>query len=261
MIPVPRAAPFPVVVLLALLGWALPACAEEVFVLENGSVLRGNAVRETPDGLVIRLSGFADDARVTVATSRIVRRYAGTQGIPPGSGGRPEARPTDLVARPADDLPRFEGRPWTPGPTVSGPVEEPSVQREGFFERLQRVVLMAMPRDPDSRSLLVLLLFGALIALVLLGSRLLEIEGASLATSALLASAFGTLLLAFVVYSETLLRADRALWVMPAASASWMALAWGVLRCGFAKVVLLLAFQVFSLGIVAFTAGAVLVAF
>ena len=42
---------------------------------------------------------------------------------------------------------------------------------------------------------------------------------------------------------------------------SWLALAFATVRCGFGKSVLLLAFLLFSLGVVTFTAGAVLVAF
>lgn len=246
---------------LVLLAQARPARAEEVFVLENGSVLRGTLLRETPDGLVIKLSGFfADDARVTVPASRVVQRYASRQGPPPTVPRAPALAATDGVAGDARDLPYVAGSPWTAPHLTLDPLEEPPPQREGFFERMRRVGLMAMPGDRTSQCVLALLLVGAMTALVLLGARLLEVEGATLTRALLQASAATTLLVALVLYRDTLLRADRALWVLPAAAGAWLTLAWGSLRCSFGKAVMLLAFQAFSLSIVVFTAGAVLVA-
>ena len=69
----------------------------------------------------------------------------------------------------------------------------------------------------------------------------------------------GALLMANVFADDYLLRADRAVWVLPLEALAWMTAALLVLRCGLGRAVLLLAFVLFSLGVVVFTAGAVLV--
>lgn len=249
------------VVLLALLGAVRPAWAEEVFVLENGVVLRGTAMRESGDEVVIRLSGFPEDARVTVATTQIVRRHAGSTGVPRRPAGAPALGYTDAPLAEADPLPRFAGRPWAAPSGELLPLEEPSLQREGFFARLGRVAHMATPEDPVTRLVLAGLFGIALLALVGLGGRLLEFEDLRLGHAALLAAGLGAALLADVAHADILLRADRATWVLPAQALAWVGLAWGSLRCGPGRAVLLLAFLLFSLGVVGFAAGAVLVAF
>lgn len=249
------------VVLLALLGWVRPACAEEVFVLDNGVVLRGTAMRESGAEVVIRLSGFPEDARVTVETARIVRRHAGSMGVPRLPAGAQVRDYTDAPLAGTDSLPRFAGRPWVAPSASLLPLEEPSVQREGFFQRLGRVVRMATPEDPVTRLVLAALFCIALLALVGLGGRLLEFEDLRVGHAALLAAGLGAIILADVVHAGELLRADRAPWVLPAQALAWVGLAWGALRCGPGRAVLLLAFLLFSLGVVGFAAGAVLVTF
>lgn len=256
-----RALPAIAVALLLHLACAAKARAEEVFELENGVVLRGTVARETGTEVVIRLSGFPEDARVTVQAARIVARRAGTLGRPrlPEASTRPAF--TDAPSAGDVPLPRFSGRPWSAAAPGLLPLEEPSVQREGFFERLPRVVAMAMPTDGPTRGLLAGLLYGTLLALVLLGGRLLEIEGLNLARAALLSAVLGGLLLADAVFRAALLRADRAPWVVPGQALAWLGVAWTTLRCGAGRAVLLLAFLLFSVGVAGFAAGAVLVAF
>lgn len=256
-----RALPLLSVVLFVLIGAVGLAQAEEVFELENGMVLRGTPARETADEVVIRLTGFPDDARITVATSRIVRRQPGTLGRPPAALRPTTSAYTDAPSPGDDSVPRLSGHAWRAPATHILPLEEPSVHREGFLERLHRVAHLAMPTDMTSRGVLAALFFVALLALIGSGARLLEVEGLSLADAALLAGALGFMVLADTLHADELLRADRALWLVPTQAAVWLALALGTLRCGLGKAVLLLAFLLFSLSVVTFAAGAVLVAF
>lgn len=245
---------------LAALG-ARAARADEVFVLDNGMVLRGTALKESASEVVVRLSDFAEDARVTVEVARIVSRRAGTAGRPQAVPHEARPRFTDGPTTWDADVPRLDGGTWARPALESEPLEEPSVRHEGFFERLGRVALLAMPGDAPTRAVLLLLYLAALLALVGLGGRLLEIEGLNLPRAATLAAALGAMVLSDALYRDLLLRADRALWIVPCQAAAWLALAFGLLRCDLGKGVLLLAFLLFSLGVVAFAAGAVLVAF
>lgn len=247
--------------LVLLCAWAGTARADEVFELDNGMVLRGTAVKESATEVVVRLNGFADEARVTVETARIVRRRPGNTGRPVGPVGAPLARATDLPHADGVDVPRLGSRTWTPPSLEAEPLEEPGVHREGFFERLRRVALMAMPNDTLTRIMLGTLFFAALLALLGLGGRLLEIEGLNLLRAGALAGALGVMVLSDALYRDILLRADRALWVVPTQAVAWLVLTFGLVRCTPGKAVLLLAFLLFSLAVVSFTAGAVLVAF
>jgi hypothetical protein len=247
--------------LVLLCAWAGTARADEVFELDNGMVLRGTSVRESATEVVVRLSGLSSEARVTVETARIVRRRPGNMGRPAAPTGAPLARATDLPSSGGVDVPSLGARTWTPPTVEAEPLEEPGAHREGFFERLRRVALMAMPNDIATRIALGTLFFAALLALVGLGGRLLEIEGLSLARTGVLAGALGVMVLSDALYRDMLLRADRAPWVVPAQAAVWLALTFGIVRCTVPKAVLLLAFLLFSLAVVSFTAGAVLVAF
>ena len=242
---------------------ASPAArADEVFVLDNGMVLRGTAVAQNENGVVIRLADFVEDARVTVAPARIVKRYD-TRGWRATSGARgPMAFATDApAAADAGDTPApYTGRPWNSAVVESAPLDEPSAVHETFFARLRRLGLMALPSDTLSRVTLAVLLCAALLALSLLGGRLLEIEGLGPIPAVLLSAAFGSMVLADTLYSDLLLRADRALWVLPGQALAFVGLAWGTLRCELGRAVLLLAFMGFSLAVLVFAAGAVLMA-
>jgi hypothetical protein len=250
-----------VLVLLAAAGRR--AAAEDVLVLDNGSVLRGVVVKETDKTIVLRMSGFIEDARVTVDVRRIVRRYVSidkpTRTVM-GAPVTPRSLPTD-------------GPFWTPGAehvvepvpgTGVGPYEvheEPDLHGEGFFDRLARVVDMSMPPDTTSRTVLAGLAFLGLLALVALGARIVEIEGLTLGRAALLTALLGACLAADVWFRGDLLRADRALWVLPVQAAAWLVAAGALLRCGPSRAVLLLAFVTFGTGVTVFTGGAVLVTF
>mgnify|MGYP001812913423 FL=1 len=97
--------------------------------------------------------------------------------------------------------------------------------------------------------------------IVTLGCRLAEIENLGLDRSTVLASLLGLFLAADLFLHDTLLRADTATWVLPIQAGLWLAVAVPVLRCGFARSVLLFAFVMFSLAVLVFTAGAILVTF
>jgi hypothetical protein len=229
-------------------------------VLDNGMVLRGTAMSETKTQVVLRLTDFPDDARITLETSRIVQRRPGNVGKPVTVATTPLLRATDTPHGDVGGVPRLSG-PWKPATVNVEPLEDVTPTHESFVERLRRVALMAMPQELTSRILLGALFFIALLALVGLGGRLLEIEGLNFVRSSLLTLLLGGMVLADVMYRDVLLEADSALWVVPAQVVSWLALVFATVRCGFGKSVLLLAFLLFSLSVVAFTAGAVLVAF
>ena len=117
-----------------------------------------------------------------------------------------------------------------------------------------------MPKDPTSRAFLAALAFGILLCLVDLGTRMADVEGATLGRNTVLAFALGCLVAADSIWHEVFLRADRATWVVPAQLAVWVGVACLTVKCGFGWGVLLLAFTVFGGCLVAFASGAVLVA-
>jgi hypothetical protein len=255
-----RIALLPLVVLLALFAAAPAARADEVFVLDNGMVLRGTAMSETDKQVVLKLTDFPDDARITVETSRIVNRRPGNIGKPEVPLATAIARATDSPHGDVSSIPRLSGT-WKPTSLEIEPLEDITPPHESFVERLQRVTLMAMPQELAGRLILGGLFFVALLALVGLGGRLLEIEGLNLPRSAVLAAVLGGMVVADTIFRDVLLRADAAIWVVPAQVVAWLGLVFATLHCGFSKSVLLLAFMLFSLAVVTFTAGAVLVAF
>ena len=90
----------PVAVLLLLASLARPAAAEEVFVLDNGEVLRGWVVREDEEVVHVRLSGFMGEARIQVPARRIVRRFLSVEK----SSDRPATPQPDDWARTAQHV-------------------------------------------------------------------------------------------------------------------------------------------------------------
>jgi hypothetical protein len=252
----------PLVVVLLLLATAAPAwAAEEVFVLDNGMVLRGVEVRRTAEEVVIRLTDLGTDARVTVAASRIVRRYGFEEG------GRPPP-PMEALLHATDSTPpvvaaatRPAGQPScpiAPCEVMPLPLEDPSPRNESYFDRLGRLTLLALPADPLSQAALVFLGYLVLVLLVLIGGHLLEIPRLGLKKSMLLAAGFGAVLAALALGHASLLRADRALWVLPSLLLGTLGLGWALLRGPPRRAVLLVAFLGFSVSVVVFASGAVL---
>jgi hypothetical protein len=239
--------------LLAILA-ARPASAEEVVILDTGAVLRGMVVRETEDQIVLRLSGFAHEASVTVQRARIVRRFVAVEragATSPATSLAPEVDPI------FDTTPSYEIKSL---PTFADPVEPPP-SRESFFQRLARVVVMAIPTDPAGRASLTVLFLVALLTVVGMGGRIADIETMGIGRATILAAVLGAILVADVLYYPELLRADRAPWVLLGQGALWLGAAAATLRVGFGRTVLLFAFVLFSLTLVVFTAGAILMSF
>ena len=252
-----------------LLASAAPAAwaVEEVFVLDNGSTFRGQVIRADEADVEVQLSGFGRNARVTLARTRIVTRF-----VPVDTSARTEkVRIADAdwtaeaqeaeVPPPVEPEGAAEEAHGTDDGTPTLPAVEPSAKDEGFFHRLARVAMLSMPPSIAGRLALAGLFFVALLMLVMLGCRLAEIENLGLGRSAILASVMGLFLGADILLHDTLLRADVATWVLPVQAGLWLAMAVPVLRCGLARSILLFAFVMFSLAVLVFTAGAILVTY
>jgi hypothetical protein len=257
-----RRIPLLVLVVAGLLAAApRSARAEELFVLDNGTVFRGEVLRETEDELVVKLAGFGRDARVTLEKKRIVRRSVTRYT----SGPLAVPTPTETVREPeeAGERPSLDARPtWIETSSAERePVVEPPIHGENFFQRLARVAVLGLPKEPAGRVVLGALLLIALLAIVGMGGRMAEIETLSLGRATFLAALLGAALAADVFWHSHLLRADRALWVLPSQGFAWLAAAVATLRENVGRVVLLFAFVLFSVAIVVFSAGAILVTF
>ena len=257
---------------LAVLVAARAHAQEEVFVLDNGTTFRGEVVRANDEDVEVRLSGFGRNASVTLARARIVTRFVpvdartlpeavrlpdadwAAQSTPPDDR---EASPTAAAPEPTPDVGPEEAVPTT----TDVPEVEPALRDEGFFHRLARVAALSLPPSAAGRIALAGLLFVALLMLVMLGCRLAEIENLGLGRSAVLATVLGLFLGADVLLHDPLLRADVATWVLPVQAALWLAVAVPTLRCGLARSILLFAFVMFSLAVLLFTAGAILVTY
>jgi cbb3-type cytochrome oxidase subunit 3 len=248
----------PVGILLLLASLARPAAAEEVFVLDNGEVLRGWVVREDEEVVHVRLSGFMGEARVQFPAKRIVRRFLSVEK----SSDRPTTPKPDDWARTAKHVAAVpDVVPHERNLLHQIPAEEPSLRDEGFFRRMARVIVLSVPRDLPGRSILGLLLFGALLSLVALGGRVAEIDTMGAARAVALALLLGGFLALDVYLYKEVLRADRAIWIVPLQGLAWLTAAWTLTRCGGARAVLLFAFVLFSLAVVLFVSGAILVSF
>lgn len=252
-----------------LLALALPRAAlaeEEVFVLDNGSTFRGHVIRANDDDVEVQLAGFGRNASVTLARARIVTRFVPVDTSPRTTKVRlPDAdwtadskEPVEETVVAAVEAPVEEGG-FDAAPAL--PAEEPAARDEGFFQRLARVAVLSLPPSIPGRVALASLFFVALLMLVMLGCRLAEIENLGLGRSAVLASVLGLFAGANLLLHDVLLRADVATWVLPIQAVLWLAVAVPILRCGFARSVLLLAFVMFSLAVLVFTAGAILVTY
>lgn len=251
-----------------LVALAPGAMAEEVFVLQGGSVVRGTAVRETEDSIVVRLNSYYDQNTITLRRDEITKRY-----LLKDDGTEKPDQPTDVDA--PKDAPPLEGRPGVPHTTVLATEEaltgigptgtsgtghgEPSLDSEGFFERLQRVVVTGMPKALEGRMAVGLLLLVVLAAFVAGGTRFLGMKAASLQASTTLGFLLGVFLVADTIWHTELLRADRAIWIIPLQAAIWLGVARGSLEAPISRTVPLLALMLFAATAFAFAVGSVLV--
>jgi hypothetical protein len=254
----------------ALAVLAAEVRAEEVFVLQNGVVLRGRVARETEERVVIRLAGFAEENTVTVRKREIRRRFT--------SRGTGSAAPADpLPPLPSGyPLPPSGGESWTatgtpgpgsappapPTPTVfdePAPTAEPSLQSEGFFERLKRVTGLALPKSFEGLLLVAFLVFVVLTVLVAGGTRALGMKAPSLHASSSLGLLLGIFLAADFLLHGEILRADRALWILPLQAGVWLFVARTALDAPLSKTVPLFAFVLFGSTCFMFFTGSVLV--
>jgi hypothetical protein len=233
-----------------LLAFAvLAARAEEALVLDNGAILQGTVVREESGVLHFRLSGVGTDSRIEIRRDRVVKRF--TTVDPTRRHSYADLAPSETPTEPATS---------TVAPTPAPlPAEEPEPSQETFFARFLRLAALAFPTDVHSRVFLVVLGLVVVLCLVAIGGRVADLEGLTLGKSTALALFFAAIIAADVHWAETLIRADRAPWVIPLQLTAWVGLAMATVRCGFGRAVMLLAFVIFTGGIVTFASGALLV--
>ena len=260
----------PLLCVLALLVGAAPAAwAEEVFVLDNGNMVRGRIIRQDAEHVVVRLAGFVEENRITLRTSEIVRQYTSVDPLRrPGPGPMVEDQvmPAALAPSSYDGVPRTvllapdligrEGAEPTPGL----PVGDVDLASEGFFGRLQRVAALAAPGTLEGQVLIGILLLIVMSVLVAGGTRLLGMKAASLHASTSLGLLLGVFLATDVLWSEALLRADRALWVLPLQAVIWLGVARSTLDAPMSRTIPLLALVLFAAVCCAFATGSLLVA-
>jgi hypothetical protein len=239
-------------------AWAGAAQAEEIFILDNGEALRGHVVRQDDEAVRLRLVGVMGDATVDIPRARIKRRFVSVD--PAHRPARED--PTDWMAKARRvELSTGEEDPGPRQPAFTLPEEEPSVGNEGFFQRLARVAVLALPPDHAGRTIIGLLFFAALLVLVLLGGRIAEIDEMGLGRATVLALLLGTVLVVDVWFHAEVLRGDRAVWILPIQGVLWLVVAMGLLRVGLGRTILLFAFVLFAVWVVVFSAGAILVSF
>lgn len=242
------------------LAWSAPlASADEIFELENGVVLKGYVMREEGDEITIRLTGFARPSTVTVDKSRVRRRYAAnlptsstSKLAPPvfipkpadGSGIQASVRPPELDEEALPEIPE----------------NEPDIEDESFVGRFLRLAKVGLPETSHGKATIALLLAIVLIVLIQGGARLADLDDVSFLSTALLAVLLGGFLAADLLQHEALLRADRALWVLPAQALVWVVGARVLMGGSFGRSVLVFAFTLVSLATVVFATGAVFVA-
>lgn len=273
----------PLVLLCASIFAALPARADEVFVLDNGYTVRGFVVREDKERVVVRLAGFAEENRITLRPSEIHRRYKNVPAkhlrpIPkddepePDTGGVLDTTPgqprtihygalTETTAAgdaPTADAPTAD-TPTADTPTAKLPELDPSLRSEAYLTRLTRVTGLALPTSLEWRLLLGALVLTVLAVIVAGGTRVLGMKAASMHASTTLGLVLGVFLLADVYLSGEMLRADRALWIVPLQAAIWLIVAGTALDAPLSRTIPLLAMVLFTTTVFVFATGSLLV--
>ncbi len=250
---------------LLYLGLAPAAAAEEVFVLKQGSVVRGVAIRETEDRIVVRLSGFIDENRITLRRAEIARRFLLEDHV-----NTPRRAPSDVEA-PAQAVP-LTGVAGVPRTIRLGPDgsprqvlpsdasgSPPPLDAEGFLERFERRARLALPEALEGRLVVGLLLLIVFATLVAWGVRLLGMKSASVQASTTLGLMLGVFLVVDTLFQTELLRADRAIWILPLQALLWLGVACGSLEAPLSRSIPLLAFVLFGSSCFMFATGTLLV--
>ncbi len=253
-----------IAVLTTVSAWmAPPAEAEEVFVLDKGSIVRGIAVTETDEKIVVRLSGFLEENTITLRRSEITRRY-----LLKDPNAAPRIVASDVEA--PTDAPPLTGRPGVPRTirlSADGsvraerplPAEQRELEDESFSERLSRRARLALPDALEGRLLVGALLLIVLATLVAGGARMLGMKAVSLQASTTLGVLIGIFFLADILLHGELLRADRALWVLPLQAAIWLGVARSSLEAPLSRAIPLFAFVLFGSTCFVFATGTLLV--
>ena len=259
----------PLLVLVCLVSLATPAMAEEqgsaapaveVFLLDNGYVVRGRVVRETEDKLVVRLSGMLERNTITLRRTEIRERRVhedpGATRITPASDL--DATPVIAYDGPAA-MPRTTRYDADGNERAIEDVAEPTLEAEGFGARLVRVTKMAFPDSLEGRLLVGFLALLALSIIVGGGARMLGMKAPSLHASTTLGFLLGVFLLADILLHDEMLRADRALWVLPLQIGVWLATARALLDAPLSRIVPLFSMALFVALCLMFLTGSLLV--
>ena len=127
----------------------------------------------------------------------------------------------------------------------------------GFFLDLANRTVESLPSSALGRTVLAILFFGALLGIILLAGHIIEVETLTAGAAVILTFLLGGLLVTDVIWRDTLLRNDRAGWIVPLQGLLWVSAAMGLLRCGLGRVVVLFAFVTFVLSVGIFLTGAV----
>lgn len=235
--------------------------AIEVFKLENGFAVRGRVIRETDDKVVVRLSGTFENNTITLRRDEIQdRRVHVDPTVKPieriGDTDAPAAiQPSGTLAMPRTT--RYDAD----GSARLGrlPGDEPELETEGFGQRLVRVTKMAFPDSLEGRLLVGFLALLALSILVGAGARMLGMKSPSLHASTTLGFLLGAFLLADILLHDEMLRADRALWVVPLQVVVWLGTARALLDAPLSRIVPLFSMVLFTALCLMFLTGSLLV--
>ncbi len=253
---------------LVLLCFPSSAQAEEIFVLDNGTVLHGFVSRDGEEELTIRLVGLGKPVHVTVRRDQIVERHTSRRREPtvlPGTPARTNV-PIDVARQPPAPEPVTTGPRRPPVQVrerlapVPGPILAPEYGEEGFISHFLGLARVTIPRRPQAMALIALLLVGLLAVLVHAGAQLADLGKSTLPASLGLGALFAASFVLNVLHPEVLLRADLAVIVVPLEFAVWVGAARWTLGGTIGRATLLFAFVLFSLLSVVFVTGAIFVA-
>jgi len=249
---------------------AVCAWGEEVFILDNGNVVRGRVVREDEKQIVVRLSGFVQENRITLLPREVVRRFLNVD--PRRKIGLPAVEEEITLAFQPETV--RDGVPRTVllapeltaardraalGSGTQLPQAELEMANENFFARLRRVAIVAAPDNVEGRVLLGILLFIVLTVLVAGGARMLGMRATSVHASSSLGLLLGIFLVSDLLWSDALLRADRALWIVPLQAVIWLGVARSTLDAPLSRTVPLFAMVLFASTCFVFAIGSLLI--